>query len=66
MHTVCENEITNMTLFFVTFFDAQPPTFCQLLQPGRLIQEVPAFRDFWFRMAIMKCGDHEFRGLFLV
>ena len=30
------------------------------------LQEVPAFRDFWFQMVIMKCGDHEFRGLFLV
>ena len=30
------------------------------------IQEVPAFRDFWFQRVIMKCGDHEFRGLFLV
>ena len=29
-------------------------------------QEVPTFRDFWFQSAIMKCGDHEFRGLFLV
>jgi hypothetical protein len=28
------------------------------------IQEVPAFRDFWFQGLIMKCGDHEFRGLF--
>ena len=29
---------------------------------------VPAFRDFWFQWpwVIMKCGDHEFRGLFLV
>ena len=27
---------------------------------------VPAFRDFWFQKVIMKCGDHEFRGLFLV
>ena len=25
------------------------------------IQEVPAFRDFWFQGVIMKCGDHEFR-----
>ena len=31
-----------------------------------LIQEVPAFCDFWFQTVIMKCGDHEFRGLFLV
>ena len=30
------------------------------------VQEVPAFRDFWFQMVIMKCGDHEFRGLFLI
>ena len=30
------------------------------------IQEVPTFRDFWYRMVILKCGDHEFRGLFLV
>ena len=30
------------------------------------LQEVPAFRDFWFQRVIMKCGDHEFRGLFLV
>ena len=26
------------------------------------IQEVPAFRDFWFQRVIMKCGDYEFRG----
>ena len=32
---------------------------------GNVIQEVPAFRDFWFQRVIMKCGDHEFRGLFL-
>ena len=31
-----------------------------------VIQEVPAFCDFWFQRVIMKCGDHEFRGLFLV
>ena len=30
------------------------------------VQEVPAFRDFCFQRAIMKCGDHEFWGLFLV
>ena len=27
---------------------------------------VPAFRDFWVQRVIMKCGDHEFRGLFIV
>ena len=27
---------------------------------------VPAFHDFWFQMVIMKYGDHEFRGPFLV
>ena len=31
-----------------------------------LIQEVPAFRDFWYQMVILKCGDHELQGLFLV
>ena len=30
------------------------------------IQEVPAFCDFWFQRVIMKCGDQEFWGLFLV
>ena len=30
------------------------------------VQEVPAFRDFWFQRVIKKCGDHEFWGLFLV
>ena len=30
------------------------------------IQEVPAFRDFGFQSVIMKCEDHELRGLFLV
>ena len=37
--------------------------------PTRLchvIQEVPACRDFWYQRVIMKCGNHEFRGLFLV
>ena len=35
MLTVCGNEITNMTLLFVTIFAVQPPFFSQLLQPGR-------------------------------
>ena len=29
------------------------------------IQEVPAFRDFWFQRVIMKCRVHEFLGLLL-
>ena len=29
------------------------------------IQGVPAFPDFWSQRVIMKCGDHEFWGLFL-
>ena len=31
-----------------------------------IIQGVLAFCDFWFQSGIMKCGDHEFRGPFLV
>ena len=27
---------------------------------NRLIQEVPAFRDFWYQKGITKFGDHEF------
>ena len=30
------------------------------------VQGVPAFHDFWVQRVIMKCGDHEFRGLFIV
>ena len=30
------------------------------------LQKVLAFCDFWFQRVIMKCGDHEFRGLVLV
>ena len=30
------------------------------------VQGVPAFRDFWVQRIIMKCGDHEFGGLFIV
>ena len=30
------------------------------------LQKVLAFRDFWFQRVIMKCGDHEFRGMRLV
>ena len=28
------------------------------------VQEVPVFCDFWYQMVILKCGDHEFWGLF--
>ena len=38
--------------------------FCLSFPHNRKIQEVPAFRNFWFQRVIMKCGDHEFRGLF--
>ena len=30
-----------------------------------ILQEVPAFCDFWFQRVIMKCRDGEFLGLFL-
>ena len=27
---------------------------------GSYVQEVPAFRDFWYQKGITKFGDHEF------
>ena len=35
-----------------------------LVKHNQKLQEVPAFHDFWFQRVIMKCGDHEFLGLF--
>ena len=33
---------------------------CQLFPKFSSVQDVPAFRDFWYQKGITKFGDHEF------
>ena len=58
------NSITGIAISSVIFYDYYfYPS--HSFFPHFMIQEVTTFRDFWFQRRIMKCGDHEFRGLFL-
>ena len=44
-------KMLKMAIFFKLIMEIKQKTY---------IQEVPAFRDFWYQNGITKFGDHEF------
>ena len=56
------DQIHKLTIYLEVRFQTPTITYAMFF----MLQEVPTFRDFWYQRLIMKFGDHEFRGPFLV